>query len=197
MLLYTSSIHISASYQRKLSLKILFFWPLESIPASSSCAWYSGNQPVGKNTLELKLSRIYTLAGIEGQVTNHYSLRATSATQMYKNGVPEKIIQERTGHCSLESLHIYERTNCHQQEAVSNILSVPQAQNYTEQTYAASYPTSVCFHSNTTDSVQRLPISFGNLCGCTINIHPIACPPHQPSHPVKSLEMSWMISSVT
>ena len=99
---------------------------------------------------------------------------------MYKNGVPEKIIQERTGHCSLESLRIYERTNCHQQEAVSNILSVPQAQNYTEQTYAASYhsqTTSVCFHSNTTDSVQRLPISFGNLCGCTINIHPIACPP--------------------
>ena len=57
-------------------------------------------------------------ASIEGNITNH-SLRATSATQMYDQGVPEKIIQERTGHHSLEALRTYERTNEYQHQAVS------------------------------------------------------------------------------
>ncbi len=38
--------------------------------------------------------------GIKGHKTNH-SLRATGATQLYNAGVPEIIIQERTGHKSL------------------------------------------------------------------------------------------------
>lgn len=59
------------------------------------------------------LSKMCALAGIEGRITNH-SLRATSATQMYEMGVPEKIIQERTGHRSLDALLVYERTNTHQ-----------------------------------------------------------------------------------
>lgn len=52
-----------------------------------------------KNTLEKKLSCICEQAGIEGTITNH-SLRATSATHMYMSGVPEKVIQECTGHRS-------------------------------------------------------------------------------------------------
>ena len=85
--LYTSLIRISASYIPKeaFTKDVLFFWPLESILASSSCAWYSGSQPVGKNTLEQKLSRIYTLAGIEGRITNHIAyepLRLLRCTKM-------------------------------------------------------------------------------------------------------------------
>jgi site-specific recombinase XerD len=49
---------------------------------------------------------------IEGRVTNH-SMRAISVTQMCKSGVPEKVIQERTGHKSLDALRVYERTNTH------------------------------------------------------------------------------------
>ena len=49
-------------------------------------------------------------AGICGNKTNH-SLRATGATQMYNSGVLEKIIQERTGHWSLEALRMYECVN--------------------------------------------------------------------------------------
>ncbi len=36
-------------------------------------------------------------AGIAGSKTNH-SLRATAATQMYNADVPEKLLQEGTGH---------------------------------------------------------------------------------------------------
>ena len=42
------------------------------------------------------------LSGVNA-VTNH-SMCATSATEMYETGVPEKAIQERTGHRSLEAL---------------------------------------------------------------------------------------------
>ena len=60
-------------------------------------------------------------AGVEGNKTNH-SLRATGATQLYESGVPEKLVQEQTGHRSLEALHVYERTNEDQHRAVSSIL---------------------------------------------------------------------------
>ena len=49
-------------------------------------------------------------AGITGHKTNH-SLRATGATELYLAGVPEKIIQQRTGHQSVEALRQYENTS--------------------------------------------------------------------------------------
>ena len=42
-------------------------------------------------------------AELDGSFTNH-SLRAYGATKMYQAKVPEKLIQERTGHRSLEGL---------------------------------------------------------------------------------------------
>ena len=60
---------------------IFFVRPLENVPADPTKPWY-GCTPVGKNTLENKLKKMCSLAGIEGQVTNH-SLHATSVTQMY------------------------------------------------------------------------------------------------------------------
>ena len=50
--------------------------------------------------------------GIAGK-TNH-SLRATGATQLYTANVPEKRIQQRTGHCSLKGLHILQMKNLNQ-----------------------------------------------------------------------------------
>ena len=69
-------------------------------------------------------------------ITNH-SLRATSATHMYRSGVPEKVIQERTGHRSLEALRIYERSDSQQHQAVSNILS-SSSDNYTDQRHSVA-----------------------------------------------------------
>ena len=54
--------------------------------------------------------------------TNH-SLRATGASSLFTAGVPKKIIQQRSGHLSLQGLRHYERVTQQQQVAVSRVLS--------------------------------------------------------------------------
>ena len=54
------------------------------------------------------LKEMCKLAGIEGNFTNH-SLRAYGATKLFQSHVPEKLIQQRTGHRSLDALRLYER----------------------------------------------------------------------------------------
>ena len=103
--LYISKLPLEASI-----LDIFFLGLLEQTPVDSSAPWYIGSQPVGKNMLDTKLRCMCSFAGIEGDFKNH-SLRATSATQMFDMGVPEKVILERTGHKSLGALCTYERIN--------------------------------------------------------------------------------------
>ena len=178
-------VHILDVYFRKLPKEsitkdIFFFRPLEKTPSDPTSPWYS-NQPVGKHTLEVKLSRMCSLTGIEGRITNH-SLRATAATQLYEMGVPEKVIQERTGHRSLDSLRVYERTSTHQQQAASNILSSSNVHTYAEQVQIAkhhSQTSTLSISPSPSSTVQSLPIYFGNLYGCTININASTNP--QPS----------------
>lgn len=50
-------------------------------------------------------------------------MRATGATDHYTANVPEKLIQQRTGHRSLKALRTYERTTGEQELAVSKILT--------------------------------------------------------------------------
>ena len=45
---------------------------------------------------------MFTGAGILGKIKN--TLQPTGVTEMYVAGVPEKIIQEHTGHRSLDGL---------------------------------------------------------------------------------------------
>ena len=149
--------------------------PLDNIPDNPSAPWYSVT-PVGKHTLNDKVKKMCNMAGLSGNKTNH-SLRATGATHMYESGVPEKLIQERTGHHSLEALRSYERSNAGQHQTVSAILSAPQ------QLYRHTTETRPLFHSMQSsielEPSHNLPgVSFQNLYGCTINIHN---PPQPPS----------------
>ena len=61
-------------------------------------------------------------AKIEGQFTDH-SLRATGATELFRNNVPEKAIQEFTGHRSIKYLRQYEKPSMQQKMCASNILT--------------------------------------------------------------------------
>ncbi len=61
-------------------------------------------------------------AGIAGKKTNH-SLRATVASKLFAAGVPERIIQESTGHRSIEALCLYEHPTEKQHQAVSTVLA--------------------------------------------------------------------------
>ena len=57
-------------------------------------------------------------AGLSSRKTNH-SLRVSGATRLFEAGVPEKVIQQRTSHRSLEALRMYERVTEQQELAVS------------------------------------------------------------------------------
>ena len=61
-------------------------------------------------------------AHITGGYTNH-SLRAYGTTTLFHAGVPEKLIQQTTGHRSLEALRQYERTSESQLVDISNVMA--------------------------------------------------------------------------
>ena len=54
--------------KESISKDILFFQPLEETPNDPTSPWYS-NQPVDKHTLEMKLSKMWSLAG--QSISNH------------------------------------------------------------------------------------------------------------------------------
>lgn len=163
-------LYYSKLPQRAFENDVFFVQPLETIPSDPTKPWYTCT-PVGKNTLENKLKKMCSLAGIEGRVTNH-SLHAMSVTQMYESGIPEKVIQERTGHKSLEALRVYERTNAQQHETVSMVLSAPHSRAYNEQVQISrQHSTISTVELNQTCTSQNVSISLNNLLGCTININ--------------------------
>lgn len=133
--------------------------------------------------LRIMVKNMCTQAGITGHKTNH-SLRATGATALYQAGVPENIIQERTGHLSLKGLRQYERTSDDQHQAVARVLAASEQTLFAEQlslsktdscTTTTSTDTTVTVTSTTTNSVTVpcqavAQFSFGN-CQVTINNH--------------------------
>lgn len=167
---FVLDLYISKLPPEATAQDIFFFRPLDKSPVDTSLPWYLGSQPVGKNTLDLKLRKMCSLAGIQGGPISNHSLRATSATQMFEMGVPEKLIKERTGHKSLEALRTYERNNDKQHKVISDILS-----NGTPNPSAPFSFSNPFFSNNHTSNTLNYPqqsgFSFNNLHGCTINIH--------------------------
>ena len=94
--------------------------PKPVAPSDATSPWYDA-VPVGKESLHTMLPKMCETAGIEHK-SNH-SLRATGATEMFAANVPEKLIQSRTGHRSVDALRLYERPSADQNQAVSNILT--------------------------------------------------------------------------
>ena len=64
---------------------------------------------VGRNELNKMVQKMCVNSGISRKKTNH-SLRATGAVQLFQANVPENVIQEGTGHSSLEALQLYKKT---------------------------------------------------------------------------------------
>ena len=82
--------------------------------------WYS-HQPRGKNYLANMVKNMFKDAKIDGEYTNH-SLRASGASEMFVSHVPEKVIQQFTGHRSLNALRQNEKVSVVQEQATNNIL---------------------------------------------------------------------------
>ncbi len=116
-----SILYISKLPPKAKEDNLFYVKPLTKVPTDNDSPWYCP-VPIGKNILANMVKKMCSEAKIQGSKTNH-SLRATAATQMFQQGVPEKLIQERTGHRSLEGLRSYERLCESQHRAVSNLLS--------------------------------------------------------------------------
>ena len=102
--------------------KDLFYCrPLAVTPKGIDDSWYVA-MPVGKNVLSKMVAEMCSDAGIHGRKTNH-SLRVAGVSSLFDAGVPERIIQQRSGHRSLEGLRVYERVTQQQQQEVSKILA--------------------------------------------------------------------------
>ena len=80
---------------------------LGNIPDDPSRPWFAA-APVGENKLGTMVKDMFAEVGVVNR-TNH-NLRATGATDLYAAAVPQKLIQQCTGHRSLKALRIYERT---------------------------------------------------------------------------------------
>ena len=155
---------------------IFYVRPLDKIPSDPSAPWYT-SVPIGHYTLDKKVSVMCRNAGIMGHKTNR-SLRATGATELYRSDVPEKIIQERTGHRSLKALRVYERSTDQQHEAVSSLLSSEKETTFHQQMTEIKQSHHIDARCQPLSGTSNF--SFQNLSGCTINII------HQPEKPSTS-----------
>ena len=100
---------------------VFYLSPLPKKPTQSGKASFN-KTPVGRNRLKTMLKEMCKLAEIDGSFTNH-SFRAYGATKLFRSQVPEKPIQQRTGHRSLDALRLYERTSESQLVDASNCIS--------------------------------------------------------------------------
>ena len=108
-----------------------FYWQAkQTTPLDDGSPWFAAS-PCGRNNLGGMMKQICGDANISLK-TNH-TLRATGTTRMFAAHVPEKIIQQRTGHRSLDSLRKYERTSLEQQRAVSSVLASSDITSYTSE----------------------------------------------------------------
>lgn len=93
--------------------KDTFYVKPRSVIADSEYVWFTA-YPIGKNTLSNFVKDMCKEAETNGKKTNH-SLRATRVSNLFQAGVPEKLIQQRSGHRSLEGLRQYQRTTLDQE----------------------------------------------------------------------------------
>ena len=125
-------VHILDLYLSKLppiakDKDIFYLRPLDTVPKNPAAPWYMAS-PVGNFFLG-DMTNICKEAGIAGGKNNH-SLRATGASEHFAAGVPEKIIQQRTGHRLLDALMLYEQPTEQQQQAISSVLASDTATSY-------------------------------------------------------------------
>ena len=97
-------------------LKDFYLHPL-SVPNGNVC--YSC-QPKGRHSIEKTVKLMCEKAGITGCHTNH-SLRASTATHLYEQGIDEQLICEKTGHRSV-AVRGYKCTSSNQLKELSNVL---------------------------------------------------------------------------
>ena len=80
----------------------------------------------GHNKLKIVVSEIMSDAGFDGYYTN-LSLRATTATRLFRANIPEQLIMEQTVHRSY-AMFVYKRSSDEQKAKVSPVLQLQRPQ---------------------------------------------------------------------
>ena len=137
--------------------------PCKCFPSDVSQLAYC-RQRVGINQLKKIISTVSSTSGTSGY-TNH-SLRATAMTRMYNQGVPEKIIAEKSGHRSLDGLRAYEHPSTKLEKAAGHIIADP-TKDFKEEVKQESQQTSLLKE----DSVHAIPGFSGNMANCTFHFN--------------------------
>ena len=125
-------VHLYLSKLPKEAIKKDHFYVRPLTVLKPGQPWYS-SVPIGKNKLTSMVRTMCSLAGIQGNKTNH-SLRSFGVSSMFEQQIPEKIIQERSGHRSLDALRVYEKTTNQQKIAASRVMTacMPSTSDYEE-----------------------------------------------------------------
>ncbi len=139
---------------------VFYLRPLVKFSRDDDSVWFTAVS-IGRNKLAMLVKEMCRNGGIAGTKSNR-SLRATGATELYRAGVPEKIIKQRTGHRSVESLRKYEHTCTTQHQAVANILSSDTTTSYSTQMSQLQSKSENCISINKTPTM--------NFSNCTVNI---------------------------
>ena len=170
---------------------VFYLRPLPRVPTNQDLPWFTSS-PIGRNELSKMVQKFCTEAGISGNKTNH-SLRATGASQLFQAHVPEKIIQERTGHRSLEALRLYERTTTEQHQAVSQVLGSDVDVSYQSVVQKESNNMFLPQHTLPPSANTASPIF--NMSGCTVNIcfNPAPPPPPPPFSDITKEELDELL----
>ena len=103
---YILDKYISKLPEKAKNMDLFYCRACPKLPKNPEDPWFIAT-PVGKNTLSNMVREMCQEAGIEGEKSNH-SLRVAGTSSLFAAGVPEKIIQGRTGHVSLSALRRYE-----------------------------------------------------------------------------------------
>ena len=118
-LVYLLDLYLAKLPLFALEKNILYLRPKRNTPSVPEAPWYD-NVPVGKNCLRTMVKDMCAEVEIYGK-TNH-SLRASGATALFQNNVPERVIQKVTGHRSLDALRTYEKISTEQHRDVSKVI---------------------------------------------------------------------------
>ena len=96
--------------------------PLERVLTNIGTPWYT-SVAVGKHTLSGMTKTMCTEAGVSGNKTTD-SLRAYAVKEMCNAGIPEKVIQDKSGHQPIDGLREYKKISKKQKESACCALEV-------------------------------------------------------------------------
>lgn len=129
---------------------------LQPLKRPTKDRWYSINN-LGHNPLNNMVKKMCAAAGLGGYRTNH-SLRATAATRLFRAGIDEQLIMERTGHRSVDGVRNYKRTSEEQIQVLSDVLNLEKRPRVASSTLA------------TESRQQAAYFDFSGCINCTINV---------------------------